>query len=189
MKEKNRQKSTKKRGLTASRECAYLAVFVALVIGAQLCLSVFLGVELVTVLFIAYSFAFGARRGMAAATVFSLLRQFLFGFYPVVLILYLVYYNLLALLFGLFGHKVRKPKGALWWLLCVACLCTASFTLLDDIVTPLWYGYSKRAAEAYFYASLSVMLPQIVCTAVTVGVLFLPLERVFSKIATRLKVS
>ena len=67
------------------KDCAYIAVFVALTIAAQLCLSFLPGVEVVTVLFITFSFVFGCRRGVAAATVFSLLRQLIFGFFPTVL--------------------------------------------------------------------------------------------------------
>lgn len=165
----------------AAKESAYLAVFVALVIAAQLALSLLPGVELVTVLFVAYAFVFGVRRGMLAATAFSLLRMLLFGFYPSVLILYLVYYNGLTAAFGGIGKGVKKGREgrALWWILLVACLFTATFSMLDNVITPLWYGFTARAAKAYFFASFSVMLPQIVCTAVSVGILFLPLQKIF----------
>ena len=163
----------------ASKECAYLAVFVALVIAAQICLAFLPGVEIVTVLFISYSFVFGARRGMMAAVAFSLLRQLVFGFFPLVFILYLIYYPLLTLLFGLLGSRVKSSVRTIWWLTLTACVCTVCFTLIDDILTPLWNAYTAEAARAYFLASLSVLLPQVICTALTVGFLFLPLERVF----------
>ncbi len=63
----------------------------------------------------------------------------------------------------------------------VACLCTVCFTLLDDVITPLFYGFSKLSALAYFYASFTAMLPQTVCTAVTVGTLFMPLTSVLNR--------
>ena len=154
-------------------------MFVALVIAAQLALSVIPGVEVVTVLFVAFSFAFGVKRGMIAATVFSVLRQFVFGVFPNVLVLYLIYFNALVYVFGILGKQVKPTAKNLVWLTAVACVCTAGFTMLDNILTPLWYGYSSRAAELYFYASLPFMIPQVICTAVTVGVLFLPLERIF----------
>ena len=164
------------------KDCAYIAVFVALTIAAQLCLSFLPGVEVVTVLFVTFSFAFGCRRGIAAATVFSLLRQFIFGFVPTVLVLYLIYYNLLALLFGFLGwwNNISMKKLAL--LTALACVCTVCFTLLDNIITPLWYGYSGKAFRVYFYASLSVLLPQVICTAVSVGVLFVPLVKIFQRV-------
>lgn len=176
------ERKGKRFAVRGAKECAYLAVFVALVIAVQLCLAVLPGVELVTVLFVAYAFVFGIRRGLISATAFSLLRQLLFGFSPTVLILYLVYYNALATAFGCIGRGVKEPLRSLWWIVLFACLCTVCFSMLDNIITPLWYGYGERATRAYFIASLSFMLPQIVCTAVSVSVLFIPLQRAMKRI-------
>ena len=90
------KKQQPKKGVKTAREIAFAALFVALVIGTQFVLSAVPGIELVTVLFTAYAFVFGAKRGMLAATAFSLVRQFVFGVFPNVLILYLVYYKALA---------------------------------------------------------------------------------------------
>lgn len=163
----------------SAKECAYLAVFVALVIAMQVTLSVVPGVELVTVMFVAYSFTLGVRRGMFAATTFSILRQIVFGVYPTVLILYLIYYNLLTACFGLLGKGIKSPLKWIVVIIFIACVCTACFTMIDNVLTPLWYGYSKRSAELYFKASLPFMIPQIICTAITVATLFYPLHRVF----------
>ena len=171
----------------SGKECAYLAVFVALVIASQLVLAAVPGVEVVTVLFISYAFAFGVRRGEIAATAFSLLRQLIFGFSPTVLILYLIYFNGLAALFGWFGNLVKKPLSALWWIVVTACLCSLCFTMIDNLLTPLWYGFSQRATRAYFNASLPLMIPQVVCTALSVSVLFLPLQKAFTIIKKGLK--
>ena len=180
LKEKNTQKTTKKSVIKrTSKDCAYIAVFVALLIAAQLCFAFIPGVEIVTVLFIAYSFTFGVKRGVLAAVAFSLVRQLVFGFFPKVLVLYLLYYPVLALLFGWLGRKVKSPVRALWWLTLTACACSVFFTMIDNIITPLWDAYTNEAARAYFFASLPVMLSQGICTAATVAFLFLPLERVF----------
>ena len=168
-----------------AKECAYIATFVALVIAVQLALSA-LPVELVTLLFISYASVFGVKRGVTAATAFAILRQVLFGFFPVVLILYLWYYNFLAVLFGLLGKYFCKNWKRLPVVVVVACVCTVLFTLSDNVLTPLWYGYSERAARYYFYASLPFMLPQTLGVGVSVGVLFLPLTRVFRLIERRL---
>lgn len=170
----------------SAKECAYIAVFVALVIALQIVLSALPGVELVTVMFTAYAFAMGAKRGMIAATCFSLLRQMIFGFFPTVLILYIVYYNVLTLLFGLVGKSVKNNLKHLPWLVVLACFCTVCFTMIDNIVTPLWFAYSKRATELYFYASLPFLLPQVICTAVSVGLLFIPLVKVFQTLKSGL---
>jgi hypothetical protein len=157
-----------------------------LTIAAQLCLSFVPGIEVVTVLFVSFSFAFGCRRGIIAATAFSLLRQLIFGFFPTVLLLYLIYYNLLTLLFGFLGRWNTLTPKKLVWLTLTACVCTVCFTMLDNIITPLWYGYSERVLKIYFKASLSFMIPQIVSAAVTVGTLFLPLWAVFRKLSRSL---
>ena len=192
MNDEIRQKPTtekrKKRVVRSAKECAYLAVFVALVIAAQLALSAIPSVEIVTVLFVSYAFVMGAQRGMIAATAFSLLRQLTFGFFPTVLILYLVYYNLLTVCFGLLGKKIQiklKTK-TLSWLVLIASTCTVCFTMIDCVITPLWYGYSASGAKAYFFASLPFMLPQVVCTAVTVSCLFLPLTKAFTLVKSRI---
>ena len=179
---KDFERNGKRLAVRGAKECAYLAVFVALVIAVQLCLAVVPGVELVTVLFVSYAFVFGIKRGLISATAFSILRQLLFGFSPTVLILYLVYYNALALAFGCIGRAVKDPLRALWWIVLTACVCTLCFSMLDNIITPLCYGYTKRATRAYFIASLSFMFPQLVCTAVSVGILFIPLQRAFKSI-------
>ncbi len=173
MKEKKRQKIT-------ARDCAYIAAFVALVIAVQLALSLVPGVELVTVLFVSFSFSFGAKRGVIAALAFSLLRQLIFGVFPTVLILYIIYFPMLAFIFGMLGKRVKMNGKNLIWLTGIAALCTASFSLIDCVLTPLWYGYTEAATRAYFLASFPFMLPQVICTVVTVALLFPPLAKVFS---------
>ena len=61
----------------------------------------------------------------------------------------------------------------------LAALFTVCFTLLDDVITPLFYGYTRDAALGYFYAGFLAMLPQTVSAAVSVFVLFPVLARIF----------
>ena len=240
----------KQKKLSLSKEIAYIAVTCALLIGGQFVFSFVVGVEVVTLILVCFSFTFGARRGVICAVCFSLLRCVIYGFYPTVVILYLIYYPLLAFIFGLIGKcenfssplcaaavnillvlialtcaicyfsdiiKVAKVYAVtvkiLFWvifslcaLLCiiydliyfsaipskgeilkvvsvasVGAVMTALFTLLDDVITPLFWGYTPLTALAYFYGSFMAMLPQIICTVVTVGTLFLPLTAVFKK--------
>ena len=173
------QKTKKDKVVHSAKECAYLAVFVALVIAVQVILSILPGIELVTVLFVSFAFVMGGKRGVIAAIAFSLLRQFIFGIYPKVLVLYLIYYPLLALCFGGLGKKLKPVKGLIV-VVTVACICTVLFTMIDNFLTPLWLGYSTRAARLYFLASLPFMIPQVVCTAISVSLLFLPLYKAFS---------
>ncbi|MDE7083480.1 MAG: hypothetical protein K2O89_07260 [Clostridia bacterium] len=63
----------------------------------------------------------------------------------------------------------------------IAAVCTVCFTLLDDLITPLFLGMNRLSALAYFYASFTAMLPQTVCTIVTVTTLLLPVTKVLSR--------
>ncbi|MBQ9081748.1 MAG: hypothetical protein IJY26_03850 [Clostridia bacterium] len=241
----------------SAKDIALVAVTVALLIGGQLALSMASGVEIVTILLLCFSYCFGAKRGMLAATAFSLLRCFIWGFYPTVIVLYLIYYNLFAFLFGLMGARQSEEaenkfnfvkiiftellfllifatcvfiiteqiqisfllldglKTLSWLILsvngfgfvtynallfltkkfpafkriqrvlfiaAVASVCTICFTLLDDIITPLFYGYTYAAALAYFDASFAAMIPQTLCTIVTVALLFHPLTKIFNRV-------
>lgn len=177
----NKNHSIKNKAVRSAKEVARTAVFVATLIGSQYALSALPVVEIVTLLFAVYSYSFGGGRGALAAVAFAFLRQFLFGFFPVVLILYLIYFPLLAFAFG----ALQKTKLSGWKLLAVAAVvavaCTVGFTLLDNLLTPVYYGYSARAARAYFKASLPFMLGQSVCVALTVSALFVPLTRAIQK--------
>jgi hypothetical protein len=240
--------------ISPAKEIAYIAVMCALLIGGQYVFSFVVGVEIVTLLLVCFSSVFGARRGIILSLAFSLLRSILYTFSPTALILYLVYYPLLSLIFGLLGHIKKSTyqqfppiyaliinilliaigaccavlffkdvisvskfyKGivnTLLWLIfgiCVtllivfdvlfalnklskkdqsdalmvislstiAAVCTIFFTLLDDVITPLFYGYTKLTAAAYFYTSFTALLPPTVCTFVTISTLYLPITSV-----------
>ena len=79
MKDENSRLSAKKAG-NAAKVIAVTAVYAALMIGVQFILSFAAGVELVSLLIIVYSAAFGVRRGSAVALVFVLLRGLIFPY-------------------------------------------------------------------------------------------------------------
>ena len=223
------------------RQIAYCAVTVALLIAVQYSLSFISGVELTTVLLLCFCYVFGVKCGVTTATAFSLVRCLVFGFTPSVIVLYLVYYNLFAVLFGVAGKGripawlppvllgliaaaclyfaiagvpisllyERRVRIMLWVLFgitaaliiayavllfsgktksgrevaavtALAAFCTVCFTLLDDIITPLFYGYSAGVATAYFYTGFLAMLPQTICAAVSVSILFYPLKKLLT---------
>ena len=155
-------------------------VFTALLLGAQLVLSGVSGVELVTVLLLTFAYKYGSKQGLLVATAFSLLRCFLFGFFPNVVILYLVYYNLFAFVFGVIGRLLKREYALKKHILLIvmALVLTALFTLLDDVITPLTYAFTWNATKAYFLASLYTMSLQMLCAGLTVAVLFPPLLRI-----------
>lgn len=165
-----------------ARDVALVGVYTAVMLAAQFALSFVAGVEIVTLLTVCFAFSFGVKRSLAMVNCFSLLRCFIFGFFPAVVILYAVYYNLFVLPFGLLGHKLRDKTDLATVVLVTASatLCTAAFTFLDDLITPLFYGFSAHAAKAYFYSSLYPMLFQCICASVSVGVMFAPVVKIYS---------
>ena len=161
-----------------------VAICAAMLIGAQMALSAISGVEIVTVLMLCLCFCYGIRTGVAIATVFSLLRCFVFGFQVNVIALYLIHYNLFAVFFGWLGTRFTG-KISFWKqvIIVVSSMAfTVLFTLLDDVITPLIFGFHPNAAKIYFFQSLYAMVPQTMCAMVTVSVLFAPLTGAIRKI-------
>lgn len=161
-----------------------VAMCVAMLIGGQLVLTSISGIEIVTVMMLCFCFSYGLRSGIAIATTFSLLRCFVFGFQINVIVLYLIYYNLFAVFFGWLGERFAGKISLSKTIIVVASavVFTVFFTLLDDVITPLLFGFHKNAAMAYFVGSLSAVIPQSICTVITVSVLFAPLTKVIQKI-------
>ena len=163
--------------MRSTRFITLTALYTALLICVQFVLSGVAGVELVTVFFLAFCFCCGVKAGVTVAVCFSTIRCFLFGFYPSVIILYLVYYTGFALFFGFLGNRFNRKASftAYLWSVILSIAFTAVFTLLDDMITPLFYGFGLNAAKAYFYSSLPFMLAQCICTLISVSLLFIPL--------------
>ena len=152
-----------------------------MVISAQLMLSSVPGVELVTVMIAAFAASFDRQMGAISAVAFSLLRCILFGFWPTVIILYLAYYPLLALVFSFVG-KIKKYTLHIIVAVITAMLMTVVFTFIDNLVTPLFYGYSAKMWKAYIISSFSFMIPQLISVAATVGALYYPLFLLFNRV-------
>ncbi len=170
--------------MKTAKDIAFVSVFTALLIGAQFIFSFISGVEIVTVLFFSFAFTFGIRKSVFLATAFSLLRCLLFGFFPNVVLLYLIFYNIFAVTVGFWGNKLRDKFNLKVHIftITIAIILTLLFTLLDDVITPLYYGYTKSAALAYFYASFATCIPQVICSALTVGILFPPIFFALKKV-------
>ena len=161
-----------------------VAMCVALLIGGQLALSSVTGIEVVTVMMLCFCFCFGIGHGVAIATTFSLLRCFVFGFQINVIVLYLIYSNLFAVFFGWLGRRFAGKMSLLKTVIVVASavVFTVCFTLLDDIITPLIFAFHPNVARIYFLQSLYAVIPQSICTVVTVSVIFHPLTKIIKKI-------
>lgn len=162
---------------TGAKNIVTAGVFTALLIGAQFVLSAVAGVEVVTVMLLTFCYRCGVRQGMTVANAFTLLRCFIFGFMPNVIILYFVYYNLFAVVFGFLGKAFGRGYGVAKHaaLVIAATLMTALFTVTDNIITPLMYGFSSATTKAYWVASLYTAVPHMLCALVTTLLLFPPL--------------
>lgn len=160
----------------STKECAYFAVFLAILFAVQFAFSSVVGIELISVLFITYAYVFGIRRSIFVSVVYSLARCLLYGFFPQVLVLYVVHFSLLCLIFGAMG----KSKAGLVKCVIISIIATVGFTLLDDVITPLFYQFSLAVFKTYFIASLLPMLIHCACVGASVAVLFKPLTKAFN---------
>lgn len=170
--------------MKTAKEISLLGVFIALLIGGQFVLSAVSGVEVVTVLAVSFFYFFGVKRGVVLATSFSLIRCLVFGFFANVVLLYLIYYNALAVLFGLIGKALNKKTSlkAVVIVTLTAVVCTVIFTVLDNFIAYIYFGLSQKAFEIYFNASLLTMIPQVICVAVTVPLLIYPLIKIYKTV-------
>lgn len=174
---------------------AVIAVMSAMLVGGQFILSFASGVEIVSLLLCAFCIVFGVSYGLITALAFCLLRCFVFGFVPNVVVLYFIYYPLFALVLGGYGMVYNKyvktqenglfhTKKAVVFvgLVLICAFLTACFTLIDDIVAPLIMGLKKPSALAYFYNSLPTMFTHVVMVSGSVALLFTPIYRVMSAV-------
>lgn len=167
-----------------TRDAVILASCTAILIGAQLVLSGVAGLEIVSAIFISFAFSLGVARGCTVATLFSLVRCFVFGFHLNVLVLYLIYFNSVALFFGFLGRRKFTKSNLVLTIIVVifALLFTVGFTFLDVLITSVMYGFNSSGLSAYLAASLMTMLVHLLSVAVSVSVLFLPLTKVLDRI-------
>ena len=173
----NEKKQVKNRMLGSAKELARIAVFVAMVIGAQYVFSAVPFVEIVSLLFAAYAYSFGVVRSVAAAVAFALLRQFVFGFFPVVLLLYLIYFPLLCVVFSWLGRCKISGWKLVAWATLTAVVCTVCFSLLDNLLMAICSLDGKKAVNAYFVASIPFMIGHSLCVGISVAFLFLSLTK------------
>lgn len=158
---------------SAARDIAYTAVGCALMLAVQYVTSFVAGVEFVTVVFACFCAVFGVRRGVLCAVVFSLLRCFIYGFAPNVIVLYLVYYPLFAVVFGLLGRVraetiEKKPLAFVAvvniLLIVIATACALALGLDLIKISRIW--------KATITALLWVILALSVVAAIIFDILF-----------------
>lgn len=167
-----------------AKDLALISIYTAMLIGGQLILSWIAGIEIVTVLLVAFCYSFGVKRSLILVNAFLWLRCIIFGFFPTVVILYIVYYNLFAIVFAFIGKMCKQRITVLNVIIVIisAALMTVLFTLFDDIITPAFYQFNEKAAKAYFISSLVPLGTQVLCSILTVALLFPLLEKLLMQI-------
>lgn len=151
-----------------AKKVAVCAVSVSLLIALQFTLSYVPGVELVTVFLLCFSYAFGCLMGVISATGFSLLRCIIFGFDPSVVILYLIYYNLFAILFGVLGKKTIHP-WVCFVILSLVAICSAYFAITGLPISILYQTSVKIMLWAGFAISIGMIIAYAVLLKVNKG--------------------
>lgn len=154
--------------ITAAKEIAYISVMTALLIGGQLVFSFVAGIEIVTLLLVCFSYVFGVKDGVLCAAAFSLLRCFLWGFYPSVVILYLIYYPSLAAAFGAIGRIKDEffESPRFWFLIILNAALAAIIT-----ACALCLGLDLIKISALYKATMNTFLWVIIslCAAILIA--------------------
>ena len=166
----------------SAKEIAYIGVTVALLIGGQMAFSAISGVEIVTAIFAVFCLVFGAIRGIVVATAFSLVRCFVFGFLPQVILLYLIYYNLFAVVIGLLGLVIKNKSQLLQIIVLtlVAVVLTGCFTVIDNFLNIWLFKLPSAAIKIYIAQSIPVLIRQMICASITVPLFYYPLSKTFT---------
>lgn len=159
-----------------------VALFVALLIAFQVALSWLNGIELITVMLASIAFYYGIKIVLSTVNIFLVVRSLIFGFFPSVMMLYFVYYNLFILCFGLIGKKAERKLSKRSYILSIlmSVVMTIMFTALDNAITPLWYAFDWTATKAYWIFSLTAVVPQVICSLATMIIIFPILIKVYS---------
>ena len=161
-------------------QIAYVAVCAATVTAGKLALSALPNVEVVTLLLASYGYVFGPG-GVLSAFVFCGVEMLIWGVGSWV-ILYFVYWPLLALVFALLGKAGVKNRFVL---ALIACAATVAFGVLSSLIdTGLFTGFHENfwSRFALLYArGAAFYVTQIVCNAALFILLFSPLTALLKK--------
>lgn len=165
------------------KDIVIVALFVALLIAFQVALSLLNGIELITVMLASIAFYYGIKTGLLTVNVFIVVRSLIFGFFPSVMVLYFVYYNLFILCFALIGKKAERKLSTRVYIMSIlmSIAMTIMFTALDNVITPLWYAFDWTETKAYWLFSLTAVIPQVVCALATMIILFPILIKLYSR--------
>ena len=143
----------------------------------------------VNVVLLALSAASGACAALGLVKVSRLAKAMVDALLWTICALCLLLTVALDVLSALGARGAGRARGFCTAAFCasVAAAFTVAFTLLDDVITPLFMGWGlfSAASAGYFYSSFLVLTVQVVCVIVSVCLLFVPLTAVTDRFARR----
>lgn len=141
----------------------------------------------VNVVLLALSAASGACAALGLVKVSRLAKAMVDALLWTICALCLLLTVALDVLSALGARGAGRARGFCTAAFCasVAAAFTVAFTLLDDVITPLFMGWGlfSAASAGYFYSSFLVLTVQVVCVIVSVCLLFVPLTAVTDRFA------
>lgn len=166
----------------AAKKIALVGIAAATIECGKLALAFLPNVEVVTLLTALYGYAFGGY-GVVAALVFVCIEPLIWGVNTWV-VLYLVYWPIVAVIFWIFGKIKLKNR---WIIAASAVLLTIIFGLLSAFIEiGLFSGYFDRfwyRFGIYYLRGIPFYIAQIAANAVLFPLLFPLLSKKLSTLA------
>lgn len=118
------------------REMIILSLMDAVLIVAQMIFGMIAGIEIVTVLYLCFSLVFGWKMSWLLGIIFSITRCLIYGFYPNVLLLYLIFYSICPWIIWL---SSRYEKAV--WVMALSSVLICIWVLLSPLPKLVWINW------------------------------------------------
>lgn len=175
-------KANIKNGSKTAKTLVLISILSALIIGAKFVIAI-PNVEIVTLLIMLYTVAFGLKVALSVGAIFVTSQMIIYGVGSWV-ISYYIYWELLIVVTFWAG---KICKGKFWIYPVVAVVMTAMFGLLTSLIDTLFYadiaslGFIK-AFWSMYVSGINFYVTQIVSNGIIVLVAFMPLNKVLDKL-------
>ncbi len=153
----------------------------AILVAAKFALSFIPNVEVITLLTIAFAYAFGLR-SVVATFVFCTLDMLIYPISIDVIIAYYIYWNTLSFTVSLLRQKIFSTA----FYTALAVLFTLMFSILTTATYSIFFGVNFFS---WYAAGLVYFAIHIASALVTLLIGFSPLTKVLIKLKTRLEPS
>jgi len=154
-----------------AKDIALIGLLSASITAGKLVLSFVPNVEIVTLLFIAYTVTFGLKRSLLVSFIFSTTEILIYGFSTWLLVYYIIWPSLIIIT-SLMSKRVKSEYGYA----ILGSLFGFSFGFIFAIVESLFYGISYGVV--YWVSGIPFDLIHGVSNAIVILLLFKPLVKV-----------